>query len=565
MRVAAAAALMLLAGGCFLPDVGVGRCDLATGSACRPGFFCSPDGGCSAEPCSPGATVACALPNSDYGEHVCGDAGWSTCAPSPRSACANGLGVCAGAVRRFDDLPGCTGLSFDRGDAGYQAVETCPGDGRDNDCDGYVDEVSDDPAQLACGRGICLADAGGRLRVYRRCGETVCPQARIASAISGWRPLDTCDGLDLDCSGLADVGPEITIAADSDEVALLRDTTNADAGWQIAVSGRAPDGGFGLASFQLTPAVTPLKAPKWLGVRATPGAFVPSYTPGAILSTLAWRDGPTRIAAARVFDSDVFPVKLTVTPELRVVRGPFVAEYDGKALMTAAFELPDGGVVESLHTGLLPITTAAPDTWTPDCAAGPGRQECFFGPNYRVQVWGNATQTGLGFLADGANASLVVLRRDAGNPGSDINFEPNAVFLADQGSSFTLGGTGEDKVLAYVFPSRDYQFIVMRQRVDAGFLVGTTKLNDFPESTALEVAPRADGGIIPILAYRSGSTLSVLAGLEGGAGTALSLGASGRPAVAWSPALPGYALVASAQAGPDGGTDVVGRLVCLPK
>lgn len=130
---------------------------------------------CAAIPCVPGPPQQCA--NSDAGVtvRVCqADAGFSACFTAPctqsiscpfdggtvelfgeRACLADGgydvcrenaqcslqLGECAGARRLFDDqMVGCGPISY-RENANWRSAETCPGDDLDNDCDGETDEV----------------------------------------------------------------------------------------------------------------------------------------------------------------------------------------------------------------------------------------------------------------------------------------------------------------------------------------------------------------------------------------------------------------------------------------
>ncbi|MBI5610289.1 MAG: hypothetical protein HY902_15535 [Deltaproteobacteria bacterium] len=84
------------------------------------------------------------------------------------------------------------------GVANYEASETSC-DGKDNDCNGTVDDVTQKPATSACGtQGVC---AGGA----QTCSGNLwsCDWAALAS--KGYEPFEqTCDGKDNDCDGQTD-------------------------------------------------------------------------------------------------------------------------------------------------------------------------------------------------------------------------------------------------------------------------------------------------------------------------------------------------------------------------
>jgi len=105
----------------------------------------NPEGGCE---CTPGETAACSLAGScPEGVQTCrSDRSWGSCAAPP---CSKSVGVCSGKVKSCGATGWVDCAIADFG-ADYQETEiTC--DGKDNDCDGVVDNVSGCVMTLAGG------------------------------------------------------------------------------------------------------------------------------------------------------------------------------------------------------------------------------------------------------------------------------------------------------------------------------------------------------------------------------------------------------------------------------
>ncbi len=107
-------------------------------------------------------------------------------------ACVGGLGACAavGAIACADGLPRCDAVE------GVPDTEQC--NGRDDDCDGQVDEDAADVGS-PCFEGLGACAAAGALRCVA--GALAC-DARIG----GGGP-EVCNGVDDDCNGLVDDAP----------------------------------------------------------------------------------------------------------------------------------------------------------------------------------------------------------------------------------------------------------------------------------------------------------------------------------------------------------------------
>jgi hypothetical protein len=146
-------------------------------------------------PLHPGAAEQCDLKDNDCDGVVDNDVVYQ---PYCADQDGDGYGVASGATKTdckpsagFGD---CVGDCDDREAATHpSAAEVC--DGRDNDCDGQVDEG----AKPKCGVGLCA-------RYAERCSS---------SCIPGEPFVEACDGYDNDCDGVVDNGTNQTLCSDA--------------------------------------------------------------------------------------------------------------------------------------------------------------------------------------------------------------------------------------------------------------------------------------------------------------------------------------------------------------
>ena len=403
LRALVVATLCLSNAACF-PDKepGPGKCDFAGSRVCRPTLVCRFDNECVA-PCQEPTTMDCELADAGPGRSSCSlERGWAACSPAlcttdrecvidggavgyvgsqaclsdggydvcrEASNCAPAPGVCNQARRVVGDVVGCSMLSYQQL-ADWRARESCAeDDGKDNDCDGYVDELFDDDGgtELACGLGLCRSRSEGRLLAYRTCSAPTCSQALLSSALAdaGYAPLDLCDGVDRDCSGVAGVGP-VRDLLDGTEVAVQGDESGDEEVYRVVAS-RVVDGGLELVYFRLS---SDGGLSTLVSLANGPGPFWPqlarSNEGNRVVSVATWRiDGGFAVTAA---DNATVrrPAKQVIyTPAFQPLQQPHraaVIDFDRKALVTA--RRPDGGVIAnviSLLSANTIITIAAAD------------------------------------------------------------------------------------------------------------------------------------------------------------------------------------------------------------
>jgi hypothetical protein len=153
---------------------------------------CSADGKC---PSGTACTAAgyCRPPNATGGcECVAGD----------QRPCGRGVGACTKGVQSCasDGTWNTTCVG-----EGQPTAELC--DGKDNDCNGLVDDLPTDLTACPLTRGVCAGS-------MHQCVDGGQPDCGPANYGANYQVKETaCDGLDNDCDGETDVTPAVTVTS----------------------------------------------------------------------------------------------------------------------------------------------------------------------------------------------------------------------------------------------------------------------------------------------------------------------------------------------------------------
>ena len=128
--------------------------------------------------------------------------------------------ICDGVDHDGDGYSGCQGDCNDADPTVYPgAKEIC--DGRDNNCNGQIDEGFDVGAPCSAGLGIC-----------QRSGQKVCSadhKSTVCNAVPGAPQTEVCNGLDDDCDGTVD--NHIPVPADRPGLSLAEAAGVATLSW----------------------------------------------------------------------------------------------------------------------------------------------------------------------------------------------------------------------------------------------------------------------------------------------------------------------------------------------
>jgi hypothetical protein len=536
-----------------------------------------------------------------YGRQQCqADGGFGACVDQS-STCSLMIGSCAGARRLFVDLQtSCGAASYFALDAGYAPIETCPGDDRDNDCDGYVDETVPSGAEL-CGQGLCAETVNGRLPVYKRCGEFQCSEQRLSADLPGYEPVDRCDdGVDRDCSGVVGAGPGRVLQDQATGISLIGDEfRGADrARWRAIVT--TPDGGanYFLISEQLVPTI-----PSTLPVAAS-ASFPMIAQIDQQTSLMAWLEGDGGVGVGRSLLSGIAGVtqpRPTFAPPIRAVGAPRVAPVSASHAWLTVPIAVDGGTAYLIKL----VETQRPSvvSWGPRDTFDPALT-----PLVKVSGDGAPRATITAVFFNNSSGSGLLSHPDGNDVGRNYDDSPW------DGGAFPLGAAPYAVLPSPPFPPLTLRLVngttvpataeVAHSRVDdlrvvSQFVARTLYFISYrdtdPIIAAACLAPRQpcpevpgelrvgesavagislDGGIFALIAARREDDRLVVAPLGDGGlvddagtvalGTTVLATVSSPASIAWSSEYPRYALVAAVEATPDGGKAAIGRLVCAP-
>lgn len=586
---------------CTLADGVVGQFPCRNGALvprcsaipCTPGgaqcgaAVCNLDGGCGGTPCSVGETRSCTVATF-AGASTCGDAGlFGACVARE---CALTKGVCINRLQRSDDVQGCSALSYGPTYTSNETRDAGAGDGLDNDCDGYFDELDlPDGGPTPCGVDVCLGrDDGGLLKAYERTSAETC-EAQLTAffADAGYAPLDSCtlpNGdfgvVDRNCNGRPDyMGPLTTLVPGAAAVASVGN--DPDGGGVYIVVAAEPDaGGFDLIARTFStdlknlPDVSQRRSMGWV---RTPAVQLTLSLEERDIAHAAYRSDARTIRLVRFTPGGFLSAgyeTATLDAGSPVFQGPFVAalppgELDAGAPARAFLAYAtDAGVTASL---VLYRYQEAP-------SREPLRDFPVFGlqPAF-TSVWGeNGNATFAGSVLNPLNGDVTGgggrLTASQSTPAfsllhAEVGVSPLAVAGGRGGVGATLlwreiSGATLPSFRFWTSGGAGTTAAVFELPIGQTYNAETVLLVGDSDAGAL-----ADGGLthIPpaLAAFQSTGSAWVQHAVFGVNAMRVIPDVAGTPSAAWSPVQPGYALVA-APVRVDGGTDVVGRLVCMP-
>ncbi len=176
--------------------------------------------------------------------------------------CANQQGVCSGAKQTCDGVNGwkpCGAAEYTAQSADYEAVETkC--DGKDNDCNGQVDENLTAPL-CSKQQGVC---SGAKQRCDGTNGWKDCDAASYSAQSPDYEAIETkCDGKDNDCNGQVDEPTKCTTSTPPQIQGVPEKTASATKSYGYQPSVVDPDAN---------------ETHRWQGTRLPTGATVDPQT-----------------------------------------------------------------------------------------------------------------------------------------------------------------------------------------------------------------------------------------------------------------------------------------------
>lgn len=575
--------LLPLVTACSFAPLAPGRCEFDGGRGCRPGSQCLPTGECrEGTSCTVGEALDCEVDGGDgrafVGRFECTAAGWSgVCETTP---CALQLGVCAGSRLVKGDSAGCTSLSYG---PRYTVHERCPGaPGEDDDCDGLIDEVDlPNGEPTPCGVGLCLTrDADGGLKSFLRCGERSCDPARLERELGpdGYRRDDECAfapdgsyGLDSNCDGVQGLSPAVTLLENVQEASVAAGLDGSIGGAVFLVAASVSDGGSrGLMTVAFNDRLERMLASPVVEVdgagplspsvsRRADKAFIVAYrSESATIQLSAFAASPALIRpiplvtidAGRALEAG--PSLAAVSPESGSARQTVMLAWRNDA-GTRIAQLTENGTLTFVDEGYLSLVRSAVVT-------GEGSPQASVVATF-ISLGDAGTfpplMTGLSLGAQpviGGGVSMSLCDPDSQVVGvGQTGVVQAGVCVFNQTApllhfaDLRTGASGLREMTRYVTARAPDEFgpIAIAPVEDAGrWADGGTA------SSARALVVLRDGPIV-----------------RGVSATAppmeLFVDAVSSPLSAWSPVVPQRALVA-ARVAVDGGTNLVGRLACMP-
>ena len=551
---------------------------------------CRPESGwsrCETAPCELGMTQACQLTATEMGERICQlDGTLSACAaipcvPGPPQQCANSD---AGVTVRV-----C------QADAGFSACFTAP-------CTQSIScpVAPGDGGAALYGERACLADGGYDLcRENSQCSIRVgvCAQARRLftdpdagcgessyQALPTWQAAETCPGddLDNDCDGETDeVGPTVVLAEGATEVAAIGEftpTTNEPGRYRVLL---VMDGG--ITFTRLSDSLQPVTAPSQQHVLRTDGGRLePRFTRrGAPNTLVSWVEDRGVVFSEQPYNTlgPLLPWSFaTEQPPLfaqaALIRNkPVVAVFydapltDGGVARTALVAQPSDG-------GFSNVTCSTSDAvcfpyiydlvgWSGDLAMVAVQGFVFFlstNPADRDRQADGGMNDG-GRLSDGGlpdtvffePAPSLFIREVRG-----ANHFPSAFALAAEPPAFAVSF-----VLDSDIPGSS-RFGTLDSTATPNFAGAAIPFAQVSGASA--VVRSLDGGPAVLTAFTvdGGVALTPLS-KNAGVRWISAPNITGKALLAWSYLSPNKALLTMPVKAADGGSQVIGRQLCMPE
>ena len=484
---------------------------------------CQADAGfsaCFTAPCT--QSISCPVAPGDggaalYGERAClADGGYDLCREN--SQCSIRVGVCAQARRLFTDPDAGCGESSYQALPTWQAAETCPGDDLDNDCDGETDEV---------GPTVVLAEGATEVAAVGEFVELTQPE------LGRYRVLLVMDG--------------------------------------------------GVAFERLNETLTRVNTLSFVSApRSDGGRLEPRFSGGATAETLAsWVDDHGVVFADQLYSSlgplmqwsfttPTAPVfaQAALVRNKRVVAIFYDVPADGGLTRTALVSQSSDGNFENI-TCMSPNTICYPDThelvgWRGgDLAIVAARGNALFL---------SAEPNDLGKLADGGQP---VTLSDGGSDPFFLGATPVPLVRAVRGalyipSALAVAAQPPTFAVSFVRTNVNLPGYTRFGALDSDATpVFTSSAEEIPlerVSGASAVMRTIDGGAAVLTAFTVDGGVALTPLTKGPGVRWLSVpNNTGKAILAWSKLSPNKALLTMPVKAADGGSQVIGRQLCMPE